>query len=102
MSAQPVYDPRQDPSAILERLPAKWHARFLADYRSALATASSDPAEYHQVPELLHLWWMRSQAYSHPGFDQAAADAAESTERVPAEQSFPAFAQLVADSRRRA
>ena len=40
MTAQPVHEPApDDPAEILRRLPLRWHAQFLTEYRAALDAA---------------------------------------------------------------
>ena len=40
MTAQPIHEAApDDPAEILRRLPLRWHAQFLAEYRTALNAA---------------------------------------------------------------
>jgi hypothetical protein len=72
MSAQPSGESGwDDPAAILELLPQRWHDQFLEEYRAAL-DAARDVRQWRHLAELLNRWHLRAAAYSDPGFDQAA------------------------------
>jgi hypothetical protein len=64
MTAQSVSagDP-EDPAAILELLPERWHEQFLAEYRAALE-AAREVRRWPYLAELLHRWRLRAIAYS--------------------------------------
>jgi hypothetical protein len=78
MTAQPIHEPApDDPAEILRRLPLRWHAQFLAEYRAAL-DAAREVRGWQQLRDLLHRWCIRATAYADPEFEasaQAARDA---------------------------
>jgi DNA invertase Pin-like site-specific DNA recombinase len=62
---------------ILRRLPLRWHAQFLTEYRTAL-DAAREVRRWQQLSDLLHRWRLRATAYADPQFEasaQAARDA---------------------------
>jgi len=75
MSAQPDHPASpDDPSEILQLLPARWHEQFLAEYRAALSVAR-EVRHWGQLVGLLHLWHLRAVAYSDPEFPAAVREA---------------------------
>ncbi|WP_055478900.1 DUF6247 family protein [Sphaerimonospora mesophila] len=100
MSAQPVHDPRYDPQAILQALPDEWRPRFLTEYEAAL-DAARRPEQFHRLHELLHVWWLRSVAYSDPTYGQGLEDVLHGTGmRVPLEVAIPDWEERLARARR--
>ncbi|MDX6428388.1 MAG: hypothetical protein QOE54_754 [Streptosporangiaceae bacterium] len=84
MSAQPIHehDPR-DPQVILAQLPERARPGFLAEYHAAV-DAAHDLAGYRRLQDLLHLWSIRTIAYSKPGYYEAMEQARQGTgETVP-------------------
>lgn len=57
-----------DPSAILDALPAKYHRPFLDDLDDA-------PGDACQLRIRMNLWRLRAIVFSTPGFDEAATKA---------------------------
>ncbi|MEU7942373.1 DUF6247 family protein [Microbispora bryophytorum] len=103
MSAQPV-EPHpigHDPEEILARLPERYREHFLADYRAAMEAAMHHTWKWKQLAETLHLWHLRSVAYSAPGYEQARAEAAAGVSGIPAEDVIPGWAELVAQHENR-
>ncbi|WP_067143985.1 DUF6247 family protein (plasmid) [Microtetraspora malaysiensis] len=101
MSAQPI-EPHgagagHDPDEILSRLPERYRARFLADYREAMIAAAHETWRWKHLAEVLNLWHLRSLTYSQPGYDQARADVAAGLPGTPAEDVIPGWAELVAE-----
>jgi len=98
VTAQPVdhHGDAHDPDAILAALPERYHEAFLADYRAAMQAAMHHTWQWQQLTQTLHLWHLRSVAYSAPGYEQARAEAAAGIADVPAEQVIPGWAELVA------
>jgi len=78
MTAQPAHEPApDDPAGILQRLPSRWHAQFLTEYRAAL-DAAREVRRWQQLSDLLRRWRLRAAAYADPQFEasaQAARDA---------------------------
>ncbi|RBQ16858.1 hypothetical protein DP939_27715 [Spongiactinospora rosea] len=69
---------------------------FLAQYHEA-----REPEGYHQLPEVLKLWWLNSLAFADPAYDQRAEDAARGVgEVVPMEQAIPDWEKRLAQMRR--
>lgn len=99
MSAQPVHEPRYDPQTILESLPEVHRSRFIAEYEAAVEAARR-PDRFHELYELLHVWWLKSIAFADPGFDQAQREILDGTaETVPIED-VPDWARFVERARR--
>ncbi|MFF3672315.1 DUF6247 family protein [Microtetraspora malaysiensis] len=101
MSAQPI-EPHgagagHDPDEILSRLPERYRARFLADYREAMIAAAHETWRWKHLAEVLNLWHLRSLTYSQSGYDQARADVAAGLPGTPAEDVIPGWAELVAE-----
>jgi hypothetical protein len=72
MSAQPAehhQDPL-DPERILQELPGRERANFLAAYREALDGAR-DPAGWGHLRRVLRLWSGMAIAANRPGFYEA-------------------------------
>ena len=70
MTAQPIHEPApDDPAGILQRLPLRWHAQFLTEYRAAL-DAAREVRRWPQLSDLLHRWRLRASAYARGGPDQ--------------------------------
>ena len=70
MTTQPVElepDPR-DPDVILARLPERERERFLREYEAAADAAVHEVWRFKQLRELLHVWHLRSIAYSKPDY----------------------------------
>jgi hypothetical protein len=66
MTAQPVHEPAPDnPAEILRRLPPRWHAQFLTEYRAAL-DAAREVRRWQQLSDLLYRWRLRATAYAEP------------------------------------
>lgn len=82
----------QDPGEILRLLPATWREQFLSEYHSAL-DAAHDVWRFGELRDVLHLWRLRSVAYSEPGFEAAlrAARDDRTDEFVPAAQAIPGW-----------
>ncbi|WP_285492222.1 DUF6247 family protein [Actinomadura sp. NBRC 104425] len=83
MPAQPVdpapeqpHDPGYDPAAIFQALPPRFRKDFRADYDAALE-AAHDFDQFKRIREVLHLWRLRSVAYSHPHYEEAIRAAKE-------------------------
>lgn len=101
MSAQPVHDPRYDPQAILESLPEKYRAHFLAQYEEAIEAARR-PDQFGRLYELLHTWWLSSIAFSDPTYELRQQQARDGTlETVPAAAVFPDWEERVTAARAR-
>jgi hypothetical protein len=99
LSAQPV-EPHpigHDPEEILARLPERYRARFLADYRAAMVAAAHETWRWRQLAETLNSWHLRSLAYSSPGYEQARAEAGRGENLTSAEAVVPGWAELVAE-----
>lgn len=75
MPAQPAYEP-DDPAEILRKLPTRWHAQFLDEYRAAL-DAAHEVWQWQRLRKLLHRWRLRAAAYSDPKFEASAQAARE-------------------------
>ena len=77
MSAQPIHedDPR-DPAVILQRLPERERARFLAEYETAAVAAAHEVWRYRKLQEFLHRWSLLADAYSQPDFYERKAEVA--------------------------
>jgi hypothetical protein len=75
-TAQPTPAHGNDPVAIFDALPERFRADFRADYETAL-DAAHDLAKFKQIREVLHLWRLRSLAYSHPHYEDAIKAAKE-------------------------
>lgn len=76
MSAQPAHgspDP-EDPAEILRVLPEAWHPQFYEEYSAAL-DAAHEVQQWAALRELLHLWRLRADAYSTPGFEESLREA---------------------------
>lgn len=76
MIPQPLHeepDPR-DPQVILDQLPARERATFLAEYHSAV-DAAHNPAGYQGLRRLLTRWHLIAGALSTPGYHQALEEA---------------------------
>jgi Family of unknown function (DUF6247) len=98
VSAQPVepHPIEHDPETILARLPDRYREIFLADYRSAMEAAAHQVWKWKHLGEVLHMWHLRSVAYTQPGYEQAKNDALAGVS-VPAEDLIPGWADLVAN-----
>lgn len=103
MSAQPAtgHDP-DDPVAILQVLPGRFHQQFLDEYRAAAETAR-EPEGYRQLHDLLRRWRLIAVSRSAPGFEEAFAEMQEAARTgrshegsVPIEDIVPDWPQRLA------
>jgi hypothetical protein len=95
VTAQPTEDPA-DPLVILRELPEREREEFLRQYHRAVA-AADDPADYHQLRRLLHVWSLAAIAASDPGYYEGlAAIRAGTSTTVPITEAIPDWAERVA------
>jgi hypothetical protein len=100
VTAQPTEDPA-DPLVILRELPEREREEFLRQYHRAVA-AADDPADYHQLRRLLHVWSLAAIAVSDPGYYEGlAAIRAGTSTTVPITEAIPDWAERVAAIRDR-
>jgi hypothetical protein len=100
MTAQPAEDPA-DPLVILANLPEGEREEFLRQYHRAV-DAAHDPAGYHQLRRVLHVWSLTATAVGQPGYyDELAAARAGLATTVPITEAVPDFAERTAAVRDR-
>jgi Family of unknown function (DUF6247) len=100
VTAQPTEDP-DDPLVILRALPEREREEFLRQYHRAV-DAAHDPAGYHQLRRLLHVWRLATIAASDPGYyDGLAAIQAGTATTVPITEAIPDWTERVAAIRDR-
>ena len=100
MTAQPTEDPA-DPLVILRELPEREREEFLRQYHRAVE-AAHDPAGYHQLQRLLHVWSLATIAASDPGYyEELAAIHAGTATTVPVTEAIPDWTERVAAIRDR-
>jgi hypothetical protein len=77
VSAQPIesHGAVFDPEGILNRLPERYHERFLAEYREAMVAAAHETWRFVHLQEVLSLWNRRAVMYSRPGHEERAEQA---------------------------
>ncbi|MEV4116841.1 DUF6247 family protein, partial [Nonomuraea sp. NPDC049695] len=85
-----------DPEEILARLPERYRARFLADYREAMVAAAHETWRWQQLADTLNSWHLRSLAYSAPGYERARTEAGRGENTTAAEHVIPGWAERVA------
>lgn len=100
MIAQSAEDPT-DPLVILRELPEREREEFLSQYHRAV-DAAHDPAGYHQLRRLLHVWSLTAIAASEPGYyDELAAVRARAATTVAITEAIPDWTERAAAIRDR-
>lgn len=90
-----------DPLVILRDLPESEREEFLRQYHQAV-DAAHDPAGYHRLKRLLHIWSLTAVATGHPGYyEELAAARAGTATTVPVTDVIPDWAERVAAARGR-
>ena len=88
VSAQPTEDPA-DPLVILRDLPEREREKFLRQYHQAV-DAAHDPAGYHLLRRLLHVWSLTTVATGQPGYyEELAAARAGTATTIPVTDAVP-------------
>ena len=100
MAAQPTEDPA-DPLVILIDLPEREREEFLRQYHRAV-DAAHEPAGYHQLRRLLHVWSLTAVAAQQPGYyEELAAARAGTATTVLVTDAIPDWPERAAATRDR-